>query len=124
MNDAEEKFVTKGDLMTTRTSQSTELKAIKSDLQDLREDLRSLAHAHGGNGTHPKIEEWKHRFSEASDEMKQRLRKGFHDKYSQAQEGIEHAATASRKQIKERPLTMIATAFAAGLLVDHFLRRD
>jgi ElaB/YqjD/DUF883 family membrane-anchored ribosome-binding protein len=110
--------------MATRTSQSSELKAIKSDLQDLREDMKSLAHALGDNGSHPKIEELKHRFSEASEEMKQRLRKGFDEKYAQAQEGLEHAATESRKRIQERPLTMVVTAFAAGLIVDHLLTRD
>jgi len=102
---------------------SKELQAIKDDIDSLRSDLRSLMKTAKGEGR-GRLEDIRDLLMEASRDLEARAEEQLRQAMGVARERGEEAVERSREEISKRPLTMVLSSMAIGLVLGALLRRS
>lgn len=102
--------------MTTEATRSAEIDKIKSDLQQLRDDLGKLL-GHIGSYSKGKLGGTREKVSAAVGDLQERAYDSFQGTGRQVTERGREALDASREAVEHRPLTYVAVAFVAGMVL-------
>jgi ElaB/YqjD/DUF883 family membrane-anchored ribosome-binding protein len=105
-----------------KTGISTEIDAIREDIQKLQNDLKDMFHS-VGEQSKEKLQESKQKLEAAIKSLQGQAAEKFDEVYDSLREHSQDAVKKSRKQIEERPLTAVFIAFAAGILFDRLIGR-
>ena len=100
-----------------RTS-AAELHAIKHDLQALKDDMKGLLASMKTDG-HGRMVDLKDRLRDLGGRAKMGLQNTWNTVSDQSEKVVE----TGRDKIRERPLTTVAIALLAGIVVGRYLRR-
>jgi ElaB/YqjD/DUF883 family membrane-anchored ribosome-binding protein len=102
--------------MTSEATRSAEIDKIKSDLQQLRDDLGKLL-GHIGSYSKGKLGGTREKVSAAVGDLQERAYDRFQGTGRQVTEKGQEALDASREAVEHRPLTYVAVAFVAGMIL-------
>ena len=105
-----------------KTDTSTEIDAIRGDIQKMQNDLKELLHT-VGDQSKEKLQESKQKLESAIKSLQGQAEEKFNESYDSLREHSQDAVQKSRKQIEEQPLTAVLIAFAAGILFDRLIGR-
>ncbi len=102
--------------MTTDATRSGEIDKIKSDLQQLRDDLGKLL-GHIGSYSKGRLGSTREKVSAAVEDVGGRAYDRFQGTGQQMTDRGREALDASRDAVEHRPLTYVAVAFVAGMIL-------
>ena len=102
--------------MTTDEARSGEIDKIKSDLQQLRDDLGKLL-GHIGSYGKGKLGGTREKVGAAVEDLQGRAYDRFQGTSQQVTERGRQALDVSRDAVEHRPLTYVAAAFVAGMVL-------
>ena len=102
--------------MATDDTKSGEIGKIKSDLQELRDDLGKLL-GHIGSYGKGKLGGTREKVSAAVEDLHERAHDRFRGTGQQVTERGRQALGASRDAVQHKPLTYVAVAFVAGMIL-------
>ncbi|MCL5279376.1 MAG: hypothetical protein M1376_05680 [Planctomycetes bacterium] len=102
--------------MTTDETRSGEIDKIKSDLQQLRDDLGKLL-GHIGSYGKGKLGGTREKVGAAVEDWQERAHDRFQGTGQQVTERSRQALDASRDAVQQKPLTYIVAAFVAGMIL-------
>jgi ElaB/YqjD/DUF883 family membrane-anchored ribosome-binding protein len=102
--------------MTTDETRSREIDKIKEDLQTLRDDLGKLL-GHVGSYGKGKLGTTRDKFSAAVEDVHGRAHDRLHEARREVSDRSHEAVDASRDAVQNKPLTYIAVAFVAGMIL-------
>jgi len=102
--------------MVTDETKSGEIDRIKNDLQQLRDDLGKLL-GHIGSYGKGKLGGTREKVSAAVEDLHERAHDRFEGTSQQVAERGRQALDASRDAVEHRPLTYVAAAFVAGMIL-------
>ena len=105
-----------------KTNTSTEIDAIREDIQKLQNDLKDMFHS-VGEQSKEKLLESKQKLEAVIKSLQGQAVKKLDEVYDSLREHSQDAVKKSRKQIEDRPLTAVVIAFAAGILFDRLIGR-
>jgi ElaB/YqjD/DUF883 family membrane-anchored ribosome-binding protein len=103
-------------VMTTDEAKSGEIDKIKSDLQQLRDDLGKLL-GHIGSYGKGKLGSTREKVSAAVEDAGGRAYGRFQGTSRQVTDRGREALDASRDAVQHKPLTYVAVAFVAGMIL-------
>jgi ElaB/YqjD/DUF883 family membrane-anchored ribosome-binding protein len=100
----------------TQETTNSDLERLKSDIQKLRDDLGEML---GSAGTFSKerLAETRSRLRAAVDDLQGKAYDRLQETARVVRDRGQRAAHASRNAVEQRPLTYVATAFAAGVIL-------
>ena len=102
--------------MATEETRSGEIDRIKSDLQQLRDDLGKLL-GHIGSYSKGRLGGTREKVGAAVEDLQGRAYDRFEGTGRQVAERGRQALAVSRDAVQEKPLTYVAVAFAAGMIL-------
>jgi len=102
--------------MTTDEAKSGEIDKIKRDLQQLRDDLGKLL-GHIGSYGKGKLGGTREKVGAAMEDLQGRAYDRFQGTSQEVTERGRQALDASRDAVEHRPLTYVAVAFVAGMVL-------
>jgi ElaB/YqjD/DUF883 family membrane-anchored ribosome-binding protein len=102
--------------MTTDETRSREIDKIKDDLQTLRDDLGRLL-GHVGSFGKGKLGTTRDKLSAAVEDVHGRAHDRLHEAKREVSDRGRQAMEASRDVVQSKPLTYIAVAFVAGMIL-------
>ncbi len=102
--------------MTTDEARSGEIDKIKSDLQQLRDDLGKLL-GHIGSYGKGKLGGTREKVGAAMEDLQGRAYDRFQGTSQEVTERGRQALDASREAVEHRPLTYVVVAFVAGMVL-------
>jgi ElaB/YqjD/DUF883 family membrane-anchored ribosome-binding protein len=105
---------------TTEDRTNSDLERLKSDIQKLREDLGEMLGS-AGSYSREKLVETRGRLRAAVDDLQGKAYDRLHETARVVRDRGGRAAQASRSAVGQRPLTYVATAFAAGVILASFI---
>jgi ElaB/YqjD/DUF883 family membrane-anchored ribosome-binding protein len=106
--------------MTTEENRSGEIDRIKSDLQELRDGLGKLL-GHIGSYSKGKLGSTREKVSAAVEDVGGRAYDRFQGTGHQVTERSRQALDVSRDAVQHKPLTYVAVAFVAGMILASLL---
>jgi len=106
--------------MTTDEAKSGEIDKIKRDLQQLRDDLGKLL-GHIGSYGKGKLGSTREKVSAAAEDVGERAYDRFQGTGHEVTERGQQALDASRDAVQHKPLTYVAVAFVAGMILASLL---
>ncbi len=102
--------------MTTDETRSGEIDKIKTDLQQLREDLGKLL-GHIGTYGKGRLGSTREKVGAAAEDLGERAYGRFQGTGRQVTERGRQALDTSRDAVQHKPLTYVTVAFVAGMIV-------
>ncbi len=108
--------------MKTETMNGHEVEALKRDLRDLRDDVKSLAESLKEVGK-SRVTGARDRLGSILHEIGEQTRQQARDVVDMAKQQGQQAVDSTRRTVGERPLTSLLVAFAGGLILSRFLFR-
>ena len=102
--------------MTTEEARSREIDNIKNDLQTLRDDLGRLL-GHIGSFSKGKLGGTRQKLSAAVGDMEERTYDRLQGTTREVSDRSHQAVDASREAVQNKPLTYVAVAFVAGMIL-------
>ena len=100
----------------TNETRTGETDSIKQDIQKLRDDMGVLL-GHIGSFSTGKLGNARERLGTAAEDLQGRTYDRWHGATSGASERGRHAVDVSRDTVQQRPLTYVAAAFVAGMIL-------
>lgn len=103
-------------------TENKEAETLRDDIQKLRDDLASMLSSMSSY-SRDKLAETRVRLSAAKESLEGRARDRLQNASQMMRERSHQAMRASRGTIEHRPLTSLAVAFVAGVIIATLLER-
>jgi len=99
-----------------------ELDVLRSDLRQVRGDLKRVLQA-VGKGARGSARESGQRWWDGARDLEERFEEGIHDTYADVRDHTYEAVDRAREELGKRPFLMVFFAVGIGLLLNELLRR-
>ncbi len=108
---------------TRKNDRSKEVRAIRRDLQHLKNDLHSLLNRPGNSSVKDRISEVSSQILLSTKELESLAQHKLQDAYGYVHDQGQSALTATRKEVTRRPLSSLTAAFGVGMVIGAVLRK-